>query len=155
MKKKKEFKVINSSKTEDEIFKPGDVFVIFEERHQRIQRREKILDIIFGLVFPILVFLSWPILMISDAVKESNMRKDCVAYLAEAYNISNDYIYEVEEIHNVKASNKNVEFICKVTIYNDDWHIEAIMSVNDNDNDEQKINIEKILKETKGNIINR
>lgn len=146
MKKNKEFKI------EDEPFKPDDVFIFFEKRHQRIQRRERILDIIVGLVFPILVVLSFATLIVTNAVKEIKMSKDCVTYLAQTYNISDDYMYEVEEINNIKSSNKNVEYLCKVIIYNDDWHIEAIMSVNEND-DEQKVNIEKILKEVKGNII--
>lgn len=152
MKKKKEFKTVDKVKVETELFKPGDVFAIFEERHQRIQRRERILDIIVGLVFPILIVLSFAILIVTNAVKEIKMSEDCVAYLVQTYNISDDYMYEVEEIHNIKTSNENIEYLCKVTIYNDDWHIEAIMSVNENDDDKRKINIEKILKEMKGDI---
>ena len=164
MKKKKEFKVIeppiDTIKIEAVPLNNGDIDDIFEERYKWRKRRERNLDIIFGLVFPILVVLSWTTLLVTEAVIESKMRKDCVTYLVEVYNISDDYMYEVEEIHNVKTSNKNIEYLCKVTIYNDDWHIEAIMSVNENNNnnnddDNRKVNIEKILKELKGNIINK
>lgn len=151
MKKKKEFKVTN--RVETELFKPGDIDYIFEERYQWKKRRERNLDIIVGIVLPILVVLSFATLIVTNAVEESKMRKDCVTYLTQTYNISDDYMYEVEEINNIKTSNENIEYLCKVTIYNDDWHIEAIMSVNENDNDKQKVNIVKILKELKGNII--
>ncbi|MBR6515849.1 MAG: hypothetical protein IKT40_03220 [Bacilli bacterium] len=156
MKKKKEFKVIeppiDTIKIEAVPLNNVGADDIFEKEYQRKKRRERILDIIVGIVLPILVVLSWATLVITDAVEESKMRKDCVTYLVQTYNISDDYMYEVEEINNIKTSNKNIEYLCKVTIYNDDWHIEAIMSVNENDDDKRKINIEKILKEMKGDI---
>ena len=154
MKKKKEFKVTNTVKNEDEPFKLSDIDEFFEKEYAKKLIREKIMNVIAFIVLPILLVVSWATLLITDAVKESKMRKDCVTYLAQTYNISDDYMYDVEEVNNIKTSNKNIEYLCKVIIYNDDWHIEAIMSVSENNEQKNNVNIEKILKEVKGDINN-
>ena len=145
MRKKKEFKVINPVKVEAEQLVVDDKTIgaddAFEKEYQRRMKRERISEIV-SIALPFIILLLGLTFLTVEAVKESNMRKDCVTALAQTYHMT-DYLYDVEKISdNLSTSNKDIEYLCKVTIYNDAWYIEAIMSVTK----DNKIKLEKIIK---------
>lgn len=95
-------------------------------------KNKKYTIIIFIVVTLVIIFAVF-------GIQEITRRKKCVNALTQYYHMT-DYSYDVDKLEVRKENNIKIN-VYNVTIYNDAWYIEVVMSIDESN----EVTLEKVI----------